>query len=201
MIRNFVFDMGDVLLWFDPKAFADRYDLTEEEKDYLINAIYENADWTLADWGYTTAEKIAEDVCSHVPEKYHDIVMELACKWYEPILEVDGMFDVVRKIKEKGYGLYLLSNAGLNHRDYWKTVPISGLFDGVVVSAYKKLVKPQPEIYKVLLERYKLDPDECLFIDNNKLNASGAVLCGMHAVVFKGREDFLDQLSSMGIEI
>ena len=193
--------MGDVLLWFDPKKFADRYDLTEEEKDYLINAIYENADWTLADWGYTTAEEVAEGVCRYVEPKYHRIVKELACKWYEPILEVENMFDVVRRVKEKGYGLYLLSNAGLNHRDYWKTVPISGLFDGVVVSAYEKLVKPQPEIYKVLLDRYGLVPDECLFIDNNKLNASGAVLCGMHAIVFKGQEDLMKQLSQMGIDI
>ena len=201
MIKNFVFDMGDVLLWFDTKAFADRYDLTEEEKLYLIDSIYENVDWTLADWGYTTAEIIAEDVCKKVPEKYHDIVTELACRWYEPILEVESMFDVVRKIKKAGYGLYLLSNAGLNHKDYWKTVPISDLFDGVVVSAYEKLIKPQPEIYKVLLDRYKLKAEECLFIDNNKLNASGARICGMNAMVFKGQARFLEELEEMGIKI
>ena len=201
LIKNFIFDMGDVLLWFDPKAFADRYDLTEEEKSYLIDIVYETSDWTLADWGYTTAEDIADGLCKTIDPKYHKIVYELACKWYEPILEVEGMFDVVRRIKRAGYGVYLLSNAGTNHDDYWKTVPISGLFDGKVISAYEKLIKPQPEIYRLLLDRYDLKAEECLFIDNNKLNASGARICGMEAIVFKGQDDLLSKIKSLGIEI
>ena len=80
-------------------------------------------------------------------------------------------------------------------------MPGSEYFDGVLASAYEKLLKPQPEIYRLLFERFGLDPSECLFTDDRATNLAGAEVCGMKTVMFKDSADFLKKLKTLGIEI
>ncbi len=202
MIKNIVFDMGQVLVDFDIRAFADRYDISEEDKELLLDVVFiGNANWSLNDWGYITEQDVAERAKPLLPGRLHKIAEELATRWWDPIIPVEGMEDVVRRLKENGYGIYLLSNAGYTHRDYWGSVPGSQYFDGIVVSAYERLVKPQPEIYTRLLARFGLKGEECLFVDDRELNLAGAEIAGMHSMIFKGREDFLMRLEKAGIKI
>ncbi|MBQ2312096.1 MAG: HAD-IA family hydrolase, partial [Firmicutes bacterium] len=91
--------------------------------------------------------------------------------------------------------------AGSLHDEYWNTIPGSEYFDGKVVSAFEKLVKPQPEIYRVLLDRFGLVPEECLFVDDREINLAGAAICGMQSMAFRTAEDFLRQLKERGIEL
>ena len=94
----------------------------------------------------------------------------------------------------------MLSNAGLPLRQYWPRLPGASCFDGVLVSAEEKTLKPQPEIYRTLLHRYGLVPEECLFIDDIPANAEGAVNCGMGAIVFRGDSKVLRQeLRNLGV--
>ena len=202
MIKDFIFDMGQVLVDFNIRAFADRYDISEEDKALLLDLIFEgNADWALCDWGYMTEDELAEKVCGLVPERLHEAARGMAAHWFEPIIPIPGMADVARRIKEAGYGLYLLSNAGSKHNYYWQFVPGHEYFDGVVASANEKLVKPQPEIYRLCLDRFGLKADECLFTDDRETNLAGAEVCGIHTVIFRGREDFLRRIAQMGIVI
>ena len=200
MIKNFILDMGQILVDFDPRAFTDRYDISEEDKDLLVNEIFQgNANWSLADWGYITEADAAERACEKLPERLHGIAREVATRWWDPIIPIKGMADVVRRLKEAGYGLYLLSNAGSAHNTYWPTVPGSEYFDGVVASANEKLVKPQPEIYRLCLERFGLKAEECLFVDDREINLAGAEVCGIRTLRFAGTEQFLKDLSVLGL--
>ena len=201
MIKNIVFDMGDVLMHFTPKAFADRYDLSESDKALLIETVFAGADWALCDWGYLTEEQVAERACAKLPERLHEAVWGCAAGWFDPVMPVEGMADILRRMKAAGYGLYLLSNAGSHHRDYWPHVPGSEYFDGVFASSYVKVVKPMPEIYTMMLERFSLDPRECLFIDNNGQNLAGAQLSGMQPLHFVDAKKLLDDLKELGIEL
>ena len=200
MIRNFVFDMGEVLIHFNFKVFADRYDLTEEDKALVTREVFwGEANWALSDWGQIDENEVARRACEKLPQHLHEAARGMATRWWDPIIPVEGMADLVRRVKEAGYGVYLLSNAGFAHRTYWPTVPGSEYFDGIVVSAYEKLVKPQPEIYKVLLDRFKLVPEECLFVDDRETNLAGAEVCGMHSVIFRSAEDLEKSLRERGI--
>lgn len=202
MIKNIVFDMGQVFVDFAPLKFADRYDLSEEDKILLADEIFEgNANWVLSDWGYINEEEVGRRACARLPERLHGVAMELATRWWDPIIPMEGTADVARRLKEAGYRLYLLSNAGYMHRTYWPTVPGSEYFDGVLASAYEKLLKPQPEIYRLLCGRFGLDPKECLFTDDRATNLAGAEVCGMQTVMFKDSADFLKKLKDLGIEI
>ena len=72
MIKNIVFDMGDVLMHFRTQDFVNRYDLTDDEKALLTDVVFGGADWALCDWGYLTEEQVAERACKKLPEKLHE---------------------------------------------------------------------------------------------------------------------------------
>ena len=184
MIRNIVFDMGQVLLRFIPDLFIERLGVEGEDKKLLNREVFRSLEWARMDRGSLTDEEAAEIICRRVPERLHDAVHKLVAMWDRPILAVEGTEELIAELKEKGYGIYLLSNASYRQHDYWPKLPASRYFDGTLVSADVKLVKPQPEIYRLLCETFSLVPDECVFIDDAINNAEGAFLCGMHPIVF-----------------
>ncbi len=194
--------MGDVLMHFLPEVFINRYDLSDEDKKIVLDKIYfDGPKWSLVDWGYLAEEDYADELCKEMPERLHEALKGMVCKWFDPVLPVEGVSDIVKELKEAGYKIYLLSNAGLKHSEYWDKIPGSEYFDGILVSAYVKMVKPQPEIYKLLLEKFGLKADECLFIDNNHLNLAGANVVGMDTVIFKNAEDLKNRLREKDILI
>ena len=201
MIKNFIFDMGEVLLHFNVRDFADRYDISEEDKDVVLDALFANGLWTLADWGYIDEAEAARRANEKLPERLHSVTEGIALGWHSELDPVEGMADFVRRVKESGYGVYLLSNAGSLHSEYWARVPGSEYFDGKVISAYEKLLKPQPEIYKLLCDRYALKPEECLFIDDREVNLAGALVAGLHPMIFKGAEDLERRLKALGMQM
>ena len=95
-----------------------------------------------------------------------------------------GMRELVAELKEAGYRLFLLSNASTAQHRYWPLFPVSRYFDGKLVSCDVKVVKPMREIYQIFTEKFLLDPDECLFIDDAAANVAAAITCGWHGIVF-----------------
>ena len=96
------------------------------------------------------------------------------------------MKELVLDLKAAGYGVYLLSNASTAQHRYWPMVPVSRYFDGKLVSCDVKVVKPMREIYQIFIDRFGMDPEECLFIDDATINVAGAVACGWNGIVFHG---------------
>ena len=184
MIKNIVFDMGNVLIRFTPAAFLDRAGVSGADKELLLREVYQSVEWARLDRGTLTDGEASELICRRVPARLHEIVRAQVGMWERPILPIEGMYELVEELKGKGYGIYLLSNASLRHHEYWPRVPVSRLFDGLLISADVKLVKPQPEIYRLLCEKFSLVPEECFFIDDSGVNAEGAYFCGMHSAVF-----------------
>lgn len=202
MIRNVVFDMGNVLIRFDKDAFMDQYKVPDEFRPLLMREVYNSLEWSQMDRGSLTDAQAAEIMCRRIPQELHDTVHKLVSMWDRPIIPVDGVADIIRELKDMGCGLYLLSNASIRQHDYWPRVPCSELFDGTLISADVKLVKPQPEIYRRLFEKFSLVPEECVFIDDSTLNAEGAVWCGMQAIVFHDDAKKLRyDLRSIGIPV
>ena len=184
MIRNIVFDMGQVLLRFVPDLFLERIGVEGEDRKLLKREVYQSLEWARMDRGSMTEAEAAESMCRRLPERLHEAVHDLVDRWDRPILPVEGMEELIGELKEQGYGIYLLSNASYRQHEYWPRVPAHRFFDGTLISADVKLVKPQPEIYRLLCETFSLVPDECVFIDDATNNAEGAFLCGLHPIVF-----------------
>ncbi len=187
MIRNVVFDMGGVLIRFDRKLFLARAGVTEPgDMQLLMTEVFISLEWALMDRGAICEQDAIRRVCRRLPAHLHDAASKLIGLWDRPILPIAGMEPLIAELKEAGCGIYLLSNASLRQHDYWPRIPASRYFDGTLVSADVGLVKPQPEIYRLLFDTFSLNPAECCFIDDLPMNVEGAHYVGMPGIVFHG---------------
>ena len=184
MIKNIVFDMGNVIIRFDRDAFIDRFGVSEEERKILLREIFLSPEWVMMDRGTLTDEQAADILCPRVPEHLQDIARKLIGFWDRPILEVEGIKPLIEELKSKGYGIYLLSNASCRQPDYWQRVPAARFFDGTLISYSVKLIKPMPEIYEKFFEKFSLKREECFFIDDSPANIEASLYVGMPGAVF-----------------
>lgn len=203
MIRNIVFDMGNVLVYFDRDIFLDRVDVTDKaDRELLKREIYLSVEWSRMDRGSLSPAGAEAIMRTHLPERLHPYVTRLVSEWSRPILPVPGMAELVRELKAAGYGIYLLSNAALDQHKYWHDIPGSEYFDGTLISADVLHVKPEREIYERLCERFSLRPEECVFIDDATPNAEGAFRCGLVPIVFHDDvHELREKLAALGVHV
>ena len=201
MIDTIVFDMGQVLIRWTGELLLEKYGLNDEDKGLLLRELFGDVEWVMLDHGTISFEEAAEAVCRRVPEHLHGVVREVVTGWWQqPMRPIPGMADLVRELKGNGYGIYLLSNANLALRSYFPRIPGSECFDGLMVSAEEKLLKPNPEIFRALLERFSLEAERCFFVDDSPANVEGAMRVGLSGCVFKGDTQALRRkLRSTGI--
>ena len=201
MIDTVVFDMGQVLIHWNADMFLDRYDLTGEDRALLKRDLFATVEWVRLDRGSITEEEALEIFRARLPEHLHRAAEDIVCCWWvPPLTPMEGMEELIRELDRNGYGIYVLSNAGLPLRRYWPRLPGADCFRGVLVSAEEKLLKPQREIYETLLTRYGLKAGSCVFIDDLPANCEGAVNAGMHGCIFRGDVKLLRKdLRRMGI--
>lgn len=186
--------MGKVIIGFDPEIFMDRLAITgEKDRGLLKEKIYDSPLWKQMDHGDLDEQRMIEIVEPELPEHLKSYVRPLISRWCDPIIMIEGMNDLVFKLKQKGYGIYLLSNASVMQKVYWPDVNCASCFDGVVVSAFEHVMKPDPKIYEILLERYGLTADECIFIDDRKDNIEAAGKLGFDTFLFEGHADELER--------
>ena len=187
MLKNIVFDMGNVLITYDPAYFIRRAGVAcPQDQALLLSAVFNSADWPLLDLGTLTEAELLPRACKRLPERLHSAARELIFNWNRPLMPIAGMAELVRDCKRAGLGVYLLSNASRRQREYWHSVPGSEYFDGTVISALQGCVKPAPEIYEYLLKHFGLSADECLFVDDVAENVRGAERIGMRGFQFCG---------------
>ncbi len=186
MIRNIVFDMGNVIIRFDPDAFIDRFGVSGEDHKTLIREVFRSPEWVMMDRGVLTDEQAADVLCPRLPERLRETARKLIALWDRPIYEVEGVCPLIEELKGLGYGIYLLSNASCRQPDYWQRVPAARFFDGTLISYAVRLVKPMPEIYEKFFETFSLRREECFFIDDNPANVEASIYVGMPAAVFDG---------------
>ena len=202
MIRNILFDMGNVLIRFDREYFIDRLGVNPEEKQLLLREVFHSVEWVQMDRGSIVEEQAVAQVCRRLPQHLHDAAEKLIAMWDRPILPIDGMYELIEELKNAGYGIYLLSNASLRQHEYWPRIPASRFFDGTIISADEGVMKPDAEYYLRALNRFSLKADECFFVDDVPSNIEGALYCGIPGAIFRGDASLLrKQMRSAGIQI
>ncbi len=193
-IKNVVFDFGGVLVDWNPRYLYDKYFGDATRSQWFLDNICLYS-WNLQmDGGKPFAEGVAELQAQH-PE-WAEAIAIYHNRWVEMMGgEVAGTADVVRALKEAGYGVYGLTNWSAETfpliRD---TYPIFGEFDGIVVSGEEHLLKPDAAIYRCLMDRYGLQAEESIFIDDNPANVEAAREVGMEALRFESAEQLSEQL-------
>ncbi|MCR4824269.1 MAG: HAD family phosphatase [Bacteroidales bacterium] len=185
MIRNIIFDFGAVLVDWDPHHLYVPYFQDADKAEWFLTEICPYSWNTLADGGRPLAE-ITEERVALFPEWEKEIRMYYGC-WLDMMGEqIPGMEELIRDLKARGFGVYGLTNWS---RETFPLVreryPIFDLLDGYVVSGEEMTMKPDPALYRILLERYGLRGEECVFIDDNPRNAAGGESLGIRGIVFR----------------
>ena len=201
MIKNIIFDMGNVLIDFNPMQYIGKLNLKDkEEEKKIFKAAYMNYKSIYMDYGMISEQEFVDHVLNGIGEEYRDKISKLIKEWYEYLTPIEGMEELIKELKDSGYKIYLLSNAGFNQHDYWEKIPAHKYFDGGIVSCDVKAVKPFKEIYEALYNKYNIKPEESFFIDDLIINIFGGNQTGMKGYVFTGDvNDLRIELDKQGI--
>ena len=184
MIRHIIFDMGNVLLRFDPELFLDRVGAAGADRELLRREVFGSDDWLGMDRGDHDEPEAAEKMCARLPVHLHETARELVCRWDEPLIPVEGMEELVSELKEAGYGIWLLSNASRRQHRYWPRLAVHRLFDDTLISADEGMIKPHRAIFDRCLEKFGLEAEDCFFIDDSAANIAGAAERGIRGYEF-----------------
>ena len=199
-ISSIIFDLGGVLIDWNPNYVFDTMFNDEEKKKHFFENIC-TPDWNeKQDAGRTIKEATEELLVKH-PE-WKEYIEAYYGRWEEmlggPIQE---SVDIFRQLKNSGkYKIYALTNWSA------ETFPVAlklydflHWFDGRIVSGEEKMRKPFPEFYQLILQRFNLNPSETLFIDDSLRNIKGAQESGIHTIAFTSPQQLKNDLIKLGL--
>lgn len=187
MIRNLVFDMGNVLVFYDSMRAVRNFVKNEKQAEAVNTSVFVSPEWLMLDMGVIPEDEALRRMQARLKTDCEREGARLCLEhWHEYCMwPVPGMEELVTYLKGEGYRLYLCSNASLRMLScYENVIPGISLFDGVLFSAEVKCMKPQKEMYEHLFDRFKLKLEECFFIDDQPLNIEGGRACGMDGYCF-----------------
>lgn len=197
-IKNIVFDFGGVLLDWSPRYLFEKLIADRKELDYFLSEIC-TLDWNLEqDRGRSLAEGTI--ILQEQYPNYSGFIAEFYNQW-----EVMIKSDIAENVEllyalKKHYPVYGLTNFSA------ETLPIAKrkfsffeIFDGIICSGVEKVVKPDNKIYELLLSRYDLRPEECVFIDDNEENIKAAQTLDFFTIHFTEGVKLKDELLKMGV--
>lgn len=195
MIKNYIFDFGNVLGEFSPDKLTKVYVPDEKTRAHIRDVVFDRIYWDKLDEGVITDEEVKKDICTRLPAELHEVACKVFDDWTYNMTPVKGMEQLIFDIKKTDKKLYLLSNIGKpfieNHRSVKWIKELFDCFDGLVMSGSIKKVKPNKDVFEYLLKKFDLTAEECLFIDDNENNIEGAKCVGIDGYLFDGDADKL----------
>jgi epoxide hydrolase-like predicted phosphatase len=195
MIKNIIFDIGNVLLQFNPLDYLKKIFNDDIIEKLIYKEVFKSEEWISLDRGILTEDQAVKVISQRNPvHKAHiEICMD---NWIDILTPIEGTVKIVSILKENGYNLYLLSNFhSLAFETIYSKYDFFNLFDGGVISCKENVLKPEAEIYTKLLDDYNLAPEECLFIDDTLINVEAANKLGINTIQFSNCEALKEGLN------
>ena len=183
---DIIFDIGKVLIDFDFQEFVERY-VDAEKADRVTKAMWGNPDWVELDRGVLPVEEIMQRFIAQAPDCEWEIRRVFSQLGNIPKLRPTTI-PMIEELKKRGHRVFYLSNffEFLLHAAP-DALRFTRYTDGGIFSCHEKLVKPDPEIYGLLCERYNISKDNCVFIDDSAKNIRGAENVGIRGILFTGQ--------------
>ncbi|MCL2197508.1 MAG: HAD family phosphatase [Defluviitaleaceae bacterium] len=181
---NFILDIGNVLIDFKPIPFLQGLFPEQALADKVNNIIFKSPEWLQMDEGIVSHKDACTIFCKREPN-FAQAITHTIGQLNTMLTPISDTIKLLPKIKERGHKLYYLSNYHNELRDYiLGKHPFFSLFDGGVFSCDVNAVKPNPKIYRLLLEKYNLTAEECIFFDDMEENIAAAKKEGISSVLF-----------------
>ncbi|WP_300846768.1 HAD family phosphatase [uncultured Acetatifactor sp.] len=197
MIRNIIFDIGNVLTDFRWKEFLEDKGFDEAMVKRIAKASVQSPVWNEIDRGVWSMEELMQTFIRQDPEIEEELRRAYG--------NITGMVTKrayaipwIQELREKGYRVYYLSNFSEKaYEDCADALDFLPYTDGGILSYQEKLVKPDPEIYRRLLSRYSLEARESVFLDDTASNVEAAERLGIHGICFRTKEQAEEELRGL----
>ena len=197
MIKNIVFDLGRVMVEFDPASYIRTFGFSEETNEALFEIVFGH-DWYLHDRGdYLRIEDLCEALVQRYPAYAAEIRTVLRGDWVKIHYLKTDTESYLRELKARGYKIYILSNLSAESHAFISQYGFFSCVDGGVYSYQENACKPEDKIYRALLDRYALTPEETVFLDDNPDNVAAALRFGIRAILFTDIESARAQTEAM----
>lgn len=198
-IDTVVFDLGDVLIPWNPRNLYRKLFSDEASMERFLGEVC-TPDWNAQQDAGRTLSEGTELLVQAFPQE-EERIRAFYDRWGEMLGEViEGSAQLVLELKAKGYRVLALSNWSAQTFPRARHLyPVLDEFEGIVVSGYEGMAKPDPRIYQLLCERHGVVPERTVFIDDSLRNVEGAKAVGMHAIHFHSPEGLREALVSMGL--
>lgn len=200
MINTIVLDIGQVLVDFCWKEYLEECGYDEKTKEKVSNATVLSDFWGEQDRGAIDTHELIKLCCCIDPSVSKEIT-RLFKDISKLASEYDYSADFIKDLKANGYKVYLLSNFGSNFETLKETFRFYPYVDGGVISYEVKQIKPEPQIYQSLIEKYNINPEEAVFLDDREDNLYTAKQLGFHTIQVGEFEKALEDLRTLGVRI
>lgn len=199
MIKNCIFDVGNVLVDFRPEEVMSSLGITGNRLETAADATFRNQLWSELDRGVLPEKDVIDMMCRSAPASAEkDIRLFFSEGGQELVTPFAYAAQWLRNLHERGFRVYLLSNYPSRLFEmHSRKFPFMPYVDGKIVSGYVKMIKPDPAIYRLLLDTFSLKADECTFVDDMEANVSAASKLGIHAIQFVSFESASSQLDAL----
>ena len=182
MIKAVIFDIGRVILHFEVDEILKEYTDSEEERVFIKNEVYNSPEWGglgLIDIGYINMSEAASQIKDRTNHIHDDIVDDFLARYMDIAYVDKRVIDLIYKLKESGYKVYILSNMCNEIISKMGIDQVLKDIDGYILSYQYHQIKPYKAIYETLINKYNINPEEALFVDDKKENLDTANTFGI----------------------
>lgn len=190
MIKNIVFDLGNVILKDNPSSVLDNIQINNREQKFIEDNFFGHL--SELDLGKITLEDHLNNCGLNfmLDEKLHTILLN----YYKYRSFNTEIINLMHSLKGNNYGIYILSNNNKETANYLQKLPIFQCVNGWIISCDYNVVKPNKDIYIKLFEKYNLNPKECFFIDDNRENIEASRILGMDGHILNLKSEGIKEL-------
>lgn len=197
MIKTIIFDIGNVLTEFAWEPFLQSFGLTQNQLNKVAEASVNHNAWNEYDLGNLTNEEIIAKFIQNAPDMEKEIRLVYE-NLHGMIQRVDYAIPWIKELKQRGYQVLVLSNFSSKAlEDCKEAMDFLEEVDGGILSFREHVVKPMPQIYELLISRYHLNPQECVFLDDLERNLKGARAFGINTILFEDYQSAKQKLEEI----
>lgn len=197
MIKNIIFDLGNVLISWKPSEYYEKKNYPKQRIDILLNEVFKSDEWCQLDNGDISTQEAIEKIALNSSLNRDEIALVFNQR-IEILHPIKNNIKLLPLLKKRGFYLYYLSNFSIDlFKEVVSTYEFFKYFDGGIFSADVGLSKPDLRIYNALLDKYLLKSDESLFIDDLNINVQGARESGIASIYLDSPEKLSEYIENI----
>lgn len=195
MLKNIIFDIGNTLLAFDEVGYLSKKFKNPETIKTLQKTIFWSKEWRLLDKNILSEEEVITILGKRQPDLKEEI-REVVEAWFNGLAPMEASIQLLKTLREKNYKIYFLSNFYEKAFNYiLNNYAFLEGAEGYLISYQVRLIKPEKEIYEVLLAKFNLKPEECLFLDDMDENLEAGRKLGIKGINIKNLTEIKEFLA------